>query len=118
MTADRVAHRLADLRRFAEEAAYVVAQGREAYVEDSPTGALLRNAGERVLIKVATVVEKLPPPYKDERPAVDWAAITRMRNLVAHHDDRVNDDLLWTALAVRIPALVRELGAPSDDAMS
>jgi hypothetical protein len=29
---------------------------------------------------------------------------------VAHHSDKVNDDLLWQALTVRIPNLVRELG--------
>jgi len=33
-----------------------------------------------------------------------------MRNLVAHHYDKVNDDLLWQALTVRIPALLTESG--------
>ena len=33
-----------------------------------------------------------------------------MRNLVAHHYDQVNDDLLWEALTVRIPNLVHDLG--------
>ena len=41
---------------------------------------------------------------------VDWAGINRMRNLVAHHYDKVNDDLLWQALTVRIPALLTESG--------
>jgi uncharacterized protein with HEPN domain len=40
---------------------------------------------------------------------VDWTGISRMRNLVAHHYDKVNDDLLWQALTVRIPKLLREL---------
>ncbi len=33
-----------------------------------------------------------------------------MRNLVAHHYDKVNDDLLWRALTVRIPGLITSLG--------
>jgi uncharacterized protein with HEPN domain len=72
--------------------------------------AMLRNAGERILVKTATVAEKLPDEFTAQRPGVDWTGINRMRNLVAHHSDKVNDDLLWQALTVRIPNLVRELG--------
>lgn len=43
-------------------------------------------------------------------PDFDWTAISRMRNLVAHHDDKVNDDLMWEALAVRVPAMISALG--------
>jgi uncharacterized protein with HEPN domain len=32
-----------------------------------------------------------------------------MRNLAAHHDDKVDDDLVWTALAVRVPEMARRL---------
>ncbi len=110
MTEDRVRRRLDDLAGFMAEAAYVTAQGREHYVADTPEGALLRNAGERILIKVATVAEKLPDDFRAQHPTVDWTGINRMRNLVAHHYDKVNDDLLWQALTVRIPALGRELG--------
>lgn len=106
----RVERRLEDLATFAAEAQYIVGRGRAAYTADSAEGALLRNAGERVLIKVATVVQKLPQEYQDEHDEVDWVAISRMRNLVAHHDDKVNDDVMWTALALRVPALVRTLG--------
>ena len=105
----RVVRRLEDLSRFGAEAAFIVARGVDAYREDSPDGALLRNAGERVLIKVATVVEKLPEEYKAQYPDIDWIGIMRMRNLVAHHDDKVNDDLMFAALAVRVPALLARL---------
>lgn len=74
-------------------------------------GAMLRNAGERILIKIATVAEKLPDDFKAQHSGVDWTGIARMRNLVAHHYDKINDDLLWQALTVRIPNLVDELGS-------
>lgn len=48
--------------------------------------------------------------FKARHPAVDWMGIGRMRSLVAHHDDKVNDDLLWQAITVRIPGLLDELG--------
>lgn len=102
---DRVQRRLSDLAGFGEQAAYIVGKGRDAYLADSPDGALLRNAGERILIKVATVAEKLPQAFKDAHPDVDWRGINRMRNLVAHHYDRVSHDLVWAALSVRIPEL-------------
>lgn len=105
-----MARRLGDLRAFGAEARYVVERGREAYLADTPEGALLRNAGERVLIKVATVVEKLPDAYKAEHADVPWVAISRMRNLVAHHDDKVNDDVMWAALAERVPGMLAALG--------
>ena len=76
---------------------------------------MLRNAGERILIKTATVAEKLPDQFKAQHPGVDWTGINRMRNLVAHHYDMVNDDLLWQTLTVRIPKLVRELGLQLPD---
>ena len=110
MTDERVQRRLEDLAQIGAEAAYLVGKGRHAYLADDMEGALLRDAGERILIKAATVAEKLPNDFTAEHPEVDWAGINRMRNLEAHHDDKVNDDLLWTALAVRIPRLVTDLG--------
>ena len=112
MTDDRIRRRLDDLARFGAEAAHVVGKGRDAYLAADPEGALLRNAGERILIKVATVAEKLPEEFKAEHPDVDWVGLNRMRNLVAHHYDKVNDDLVWQALTVRVPSLVAALERP------
>lgn len=106
---DRIGRRLADLAEFAREAEYLTAKGRTAYFEDSPDGTILRNAGERILIKVATVAEKLPDEFKGSLPEIDWVGINRMRNLVAHHYDRVSDDLVWAALTIRIPHLAQTI---------
>jgi len=111
VTDDRIERRLEDLAKIGAEAAYLVGKGRDAYLADTMEGALLRNAGERILIKAATVAEKLPSRFKADHPTVDWSGINRMRNLVAHHYDKVNDDLLWEALMVRIPALLDALSA-------
>lgn len=58
---------------------------------------------------MATVVEKLPAAFKEAHPQIDWVAIGRMRNLIAHHYDKVNDRLVFTTLATRIPGLARDL---------
>ena len=110
MSDDRVQRRLEDLAQIGAEAAYLVGKGRGAYLADTMERALLRNAGERILMKAAIVAEKLPDDFKDRHAGVDWAGIHRMRNLEARAEDKVNDDLLWQALTVRIPALLTELG--------
>lgn len=60
---------------------------------------------ERILIKVATLAQKLPQGFKGRYPGVDWQGLNRMRNLVAYHGDKVSHDLVWAALSVRIPDL-------------
>ncbi len=109
MTVLRVARLLDDLTRFGREASYLTHARLDAYVADTMDGALRRNAGERILIKIATVAERLPEAYKAAHPSVDWTGISRMRNLVAHHYDKINDELMWRALTVRIPHLLRAL---------
>jgi len=106
---DRIAGWLDDLRTFAGQAAHITSHGREQYLQDTPQGMLLRAAGERVLIRVATVAERLPAEFKEAHPDIEWVRIARMRNLVAHQYQSVNDDLLWVTLSSDIPALVRRL---------
>ena len=71
MNHERVARRLADLTQIAAEAEHLVSKGWEAYVADTMDGALLRNAGERILIKAATVAEKLPEEFKGQGLTID-----------------------------------------------
>ena len=115
---ERVRDWLHDLADFGDDAGYLVALGRDAYLADGAEGRLLRNAGERLLIKVATVVERLPEALKAEYPDVDWSNITRMRNLVAHQYDKVNDDLMFVTLTRDIPALVERLGLASQRSLA
>jgi uncharacterized protein with HEPN domain len=110
---DRVQRCLRDLARIGAEADYLVEKGENAYLASTLDGALLRDAGERILIKVATVAERLPDDFKQGHVRVDWSGINRMRNLVVHHYDKVNDDLIWAALTTRIPSLMAELGLPA-----
>ena len=63
-----------------------------------------------MLIKVATIVEWLPEEFKAGYPDIEWVNINRMRNLVAHRQDKVNHDLMLVTLRRDIPALVERLG--------
>lgn len=105
----RTERRLQDLVEFAADAAYTVSLGIDTYLADTPGARLLRNSGRHILIQVATVVERLPDDFKAARPGIDWVAIGRMRNLIAHHYDKVDDRLVFATLAGRIPELVGQL---------
>jgi len=107
---ERVRDWLDDLAGFGADVDYLAGLGREAYLADSAQGRLLRNAGERLLIKVATIVERLPEEFKAAYPDVEWSNINRLRNLVAHQYDKVNDDLMFATLRRDIPALIERLG--------
>ena len=110
MTApDKVARLLDDLAEIGEEAAYVVSLGQAVYLADDAHGRLLRNAGERIVIKVSTVVERLPEDFKAAHPEIEWVKVQRMRNLIAHHYDKVQADFVWATLARRIPELVQQV---------
>lgn len=106
---ERLTDWLDDLAGFGADAKYLVSLGREAYLADSAQGRLLRNAGERLLIKVATIVERLPEEFKAGYPDIEWVNINRMRNLVAHQCDRINHDLMWVTLQRDIPSLIERL---------
>jgi len=92
----------------------IVAKGEAAYLEDSLDGQILRAAGREQIIEISTVVEKLPEPFKRRFPDVEWVAIQRMRNLVAHHYDRVQDEFVLQTLRVRVPELIGTLGLVTD----
>jgi len=91
-------------------AAGIVGKGQDAYLEDSLDGQILRAAGREQVVEAATLVEKLPEAFKARYPAIEWVKIQRMRNMVAHHYDRVQDDFVWETLRTRFPGLLRELG--------
>ena len=107
---ERIQRRLSELARMGALAAGIVSKGQDAYLEDSLDGQILRAAGREQVVEVATVVERLPDSFKAQYPAIEWVKIQRMRNMVAHHYDRVQDDFVWETLRTRIPGLLRDLG--------
>lgn len=107
---ERTALRLTDLARMGELAAGIVSKGQDAYLEDSLDGQILRAAGREQVVEVATVVEKFPDAFKAQHPAIEWVKIQRMRDMVAHRCDTVQDGFVWETLRTRLPALLRELG--------
>jgi uncharacterized protein with HEPN domain len=102
--------RLADLVEVAARCARIVERGEAAFFADDTDGELLRAAAERYLITIGNVVEKLHSDYKDAFPGVPWRAVTGIRNLVAHHYDKVDLQVVWRSIVHRVPELIHALG--------
>ena len=113
--ADRVERCLADLARFVAQAEQLVAGGEVAYLDPGFDGQMRRAFGERIVLHVATVAERMPASFRDAHPDVAWAQLRAMRNRIAHVHDAIDAAVVWRALVVRIPDLGARLLDSGDD---
>ena len=96
----RTIQSLRDFLRFSEMSAeLIVARGRAAFDADLT----LRLAAESVLHKIGEAVARLPETFIDDHPKIPWKAMQATRNIVAHRYDQVDYEIIWTALADRLP---------------
>src|SRR3989442_6175097 len=88
--------------------AELVARGHDEFGRDRA----VRLAIERLLEIIGEAANALSQGTRSRFPAVDWAGITRLRIVLAHHYHRVDAELVWTMASEEIPALVCALGSP------
>lgn len=105
---DRTAAILSDIRRFSATARRVVARGRERFVD--PADDDQRRIARSVLVDLSAAADRLPASFREAHPSIDWAGIRAVRNFIAHDYDGTDEELLWQAIAVRLPEVVRALG--------
>ena len=77
-------------------------------------------AFERVMLCLGEAVKRLPMDLRAAYPAVDWKGAAGMRDWVAHGYDGLDYDVLWKAVAEKLPGLrttaaqmLTDLGGPS-----
>jgi len=90
---------VSDLIGFAETASRLVARGKTAFDGDEA----IRLAMEALLHKIGEAVSRLPDGFLKQHPEISWRAMRGMRNVVAHQYDHVDYELIWNALAHRLP---------------
>lgn len=90
---------LLDLLQFSEMAARLVARGRAAYDRDET----LRLAAEAITHRLSEAVARLSDEFIAGHPQVEWRKIKGMRNIVSHQYTHIDYEILWNALADRIP---------------
>jgi uncharacterized protein with HEPN domain len=112
----RVRDTLLDLLEFTDMAARLVARGRAAYDGDEA----LRLAAEAITHRIGEAVSRLSEEFVTDHPQIEWRKVKGMRNIVTHEYARIDYEILWNALALRVPeiaAFVRGvLAAPPQSA--
>jgi uncharacterized protein with HEPN domain len=112
----RVRDTLLDLLEFTDMAARLVARGRPAYDGDEA----LRLAAEAITHRIGEAVSRLTEEFVTDHPQIEWRKVKGMRNIVTHEYARIDYEILWNALALRVPeiaAFVRGvLAAPPQSA--
>ena len=108
----RVRDTLLDLLEFTDMAARLVARGRAAYDGDEA----LRLAAEAITHRIGEAVSRLSEEFVTDHPQIEWRKVKGMRNIVTHEYARIDYEIVWNALALRVPeiaAFVRSvLAAP------
>jgi len=92
---------LQDLLEFSGMAGRLVARGRSAYDRDET----LRLAAEAITHRIGEAVARLSDEFIADYPQVEWRKVKGMRNIVSHEYAHIDYEIVWTALADRIPAM-------------
>ena len=98
---DRIQHILDAADKLAE----IVAEGREAFNASWRQ----RDVAERRLLIIGEAAGQLSPGLMAAHPSLDFAGAKRMRNVLVHAYDNVDDDLVWDAITLSVPALAEGL---------
>ena len=77
----------------------IVTAGKDAFLRDRTR----QLAAEAILHHLGEIVARLPAETVADHPEVAWRAIRGMRNVVAHQYQSVDYEIVWTALAERLP---------------
>lgn len=94
---------LRDLLAFSAMGARLVARGKPAYDSDEA----LRLAAEAILHKIGEAVPRLPDEFTADYSHVPWRSMKATRNLMAHRHEQVDYQMVWNALANRLPNEMR-----------
>ena len=107
---------LNDLRSLVEDAQQIGRLGQEHFL--SPDGQLARHAADGILIKVQELCERLPEPFRQGRPEIDWAAIRGTRNRLSHNYRATDHRIVWETITSGLPDLIARILPPPADSMA
>lgn len=104
---DRTPAILVDIARFAVSARRVVDRGHDVFVD--PNDDDQRRIARSLLVDLSAAADRLPDPFRQAHPEVDWRGIRAVRNFIAHDYDGTDEEILWQAIAVQFAAIASAL---------
>lgn len=101
---ERVVRALTDIAEHCDTAGRLVERGKAAYDADE----MLRHAAEAILIRAGEGVDRIDKQgtsLVEDHPELELRRLKDARNLVAHGDDIVDHEILWSILQNNLPAV-------------
>ena len=90
--------------------------GKETLIyADELTRSELETDGMRVsailyqVLIIGEATKRLSQEFRDGHPEIPWSSMAGMRDIVAHHYDEIDFNVLWNVLKRGIPEMMRNL---------
>lgn len=83
----------------------VRARLRGASYETYRTDCDLIDATALRLAAIGEFSRKLSPEMRERHPSIPWGQIYKLRNIVSHHYDRIDAEIIWVTASERLDEL-------------
>jgi uncharacterized protein with HEPN domain len=104
------------LNHMREAAGKAIAFSRDRSREDLDTDEILRLALTKLVEIVGEAAKHASADIRSQYPNAPWDEAARMRDRLVHHYFDINLDVLWSTVTEDLPALLKSLEEPAEDA--
>jgi uncharacterized protein with HEPN domain len=103
---DRELSYLWDIREAGRE---ITAMMKRVKFEKFEKSKVLRYAIERQLLVIGEAANHISPQFRKKHPAIPWAKMIALRNILAHEYGETLTTRVWLAATESVPELLKEL---------
>lgn len=96
----------ARLRHLVEAAEKAIAFAEGRVRQDLDSDELLRLALTKLVEIIGEAAKYTTEATRDRYPEMPWAAASRMRDRLVHHDFGIDLDVLWSTVTTDLPAIL------------
>jgi len=99
------------LRHILVEVDYIIGETGRLTFEEFMADGTLQRAFVRSLEIIGEAVKKVPEDFRAQYPAIEWRAISGMRDRLIHDYLGVDYELVWDVVQKHVPELRRQVSS-------